>query len=156
MIIQLQTEITAPIDVCFDLARSVDAHQYSTSATGERAVAGVTSGLLNLDETVTWEAKHLWTQRLTSQIVALERPHYFRDSMVSGFFKRFDHDHYFEEKSGVTLARETFDFESPFSLAGKLVDALYLQHYLRRFLVKRNRALKQIAEDTVLRAQFLP
>lgn len=156
LIIHLKTEISAPIDICFDLSRSVDAHLYSTSATGERAVAGITSGLMNLNDTVTWQAKHVWTQQLTSQIVAFNRPHYFRDSMVSGFFKRFDHDHYFEQRGDVTLVKDCFDFESPFFFAGKIVDALYLQHYLRRFLEERNRTLKHIAENAVLREKFLP
>ncbi|MFN8659281.1 MAG: SRPBCC family protein [Candidatus Obscuribacterales bacterium] len=156
MIIKLETEISAPIDVCFDLSRSVDAHLFSTRDTGERVVAGVMTGLMNLNDTVTWQAKHVWTQRLTSRIVAFDRPHHFRDSMVSGFFKRFDHDHFFEERGTVTLVKDCFDFESPFSVVGRIVDAVYLQHYLRRFLQERNRALKQIAEHAALCAQFLP
>jgi hypothetical protein len=45
-IITLKTEIHAPIERCFDLARSIDLHQLSTAGTRERAVGGVTSGLL--------------------------------------------------------------------------------------------------------------
>ena len=52
-IIELTTDINAPIGRVFDLARSIDLHMNSTSKTGERAVAGVTSGLIGAGEQVT-------------------------------------------------------------------------------------------------------
>jgi hypothetical protein len=52
--IHVETYIAAPPDRCFDLARNVELHLDSTSATKERAVAGVTSGLLELNDEVTW------------------------------------------------------------------------------------------------------
>jgi hypothetical protein len=52
-IIRIETDIAAPPAVCFDLARNVDAHVASTGATGERAIAGVTTGVLNLGDEVT-------------------------------------------------------------------------------------------------------
>lgn len=77
--VQVETRIDAPLDRCFDLARSVDAHVASAEGTGERAVAGRRSGLLVLGEEVTWEARHLGIrQRLTSRITAFERPTFFR------------------------------------------------------------------------------
>src|ERR1051325_6618310 len=56
--IHLETFIRAPIELCFDLSRSVDVHMASTGHTGERAVAGVTSGMMNLDDEGTWGARH--------------------------------------------------------------------------------------------------
>jgi hypothetical protein len=83
--INIRTVIKAPIERCFDLARDIDFHTQSLSATEERAVAGRTSGLLELGETVTWEGRHFGIrQRLTSKITAYNRPHYFRDSMIAG------------------------------------------------------------------------
>jgi hypothetical protein len=66
-VIQLTTIILAPVERVFDLARSIDLHVASTAHTGERAVAGVTSGLLGPGEEVTWRAKHfgVW-QHLTN------------------------------------------------------------------------------------------
>ncbi|WP_162051388.1 SRPBCC family protein [Pontibacter pamirensis] len=52
-IITIETTVKAPLDVCFDLSRSIDLHTISTKQTGERAVAGVTTGLIELDKTVT-------------------------------------------------------------------------------------------------------
>jgi len=42
--IELTTRIAAPIERCFDLCRSIDLHMASTNWTGEKAIAGVTSG----------------------------------------------------------------------------------------------------------------
>ncbi len=57
-ILKLSTLIAAPRERVFDLARSIDAHQKSTGRTRERAIAGVTTGLIGLNEEVTWEAFH--------------------------------------------------------------------------------------------------
>ena len=73
--ILLETVIAAPPEVVFDLARSIDAHQESTRQTAERAVAGVTTGLLGPGEEVTWEARHFGIkQRLTVRIGDELRP----------------------------------------------------------------------------------
>ena len=96
-VLELTTLVAAPVERVFDLSRSIDLHTASTAATGERAVAGVTSGLIGPGEEVTWRARHfgVW-QSLTSRIVIFDRPRHFRDSMVRGAFRRFDHDHRFE------------------------------------------------------------
>ena len=61
-IIRLETWIEAPPELVFDLALSIDAHQDSTTGTGEKAVAGVTTGLIGVGGEVTWEAKHFWVR----------------------------------------------------------------------------------------------
>lgn len=89
-VIRLETIIHAPLQVCFDVSRSIDLHMESTAETGERAIAGVTSGLIGLGEFVTWEAVHFGIrQRLTAKITEFEEPRLFVDEMVSGAFKRF-------------------------------------------------------------------
>lgn len=148
----LVTQIAAPTERCFDLARSIDLHIASTAATGERAIAGVTHGLIGLGDDVTWRARHLgiW-QTLTTRITAFERPAYFRDSMVHGAFRRFDHDHYFERHADATRMTDVFDYDSPFGLLGRLADAMFLEQYMRRFLAERNDVIKQAAEGTAWR-----
>lgn len=146
-VIRTELFIRAPIEVCFDLARSIDIHAESTSQTRERAVGGRTSGLIELGESVTWEAVHLGVkQRLTAKITELERPHYFVDEMVKGAFKGFKHTHRFEPRDQGTLMTDMFDYESPLGLLGKLADRLFLEEYMRAFLVKRNGYIKQVAE----------
>ena len=53
-VIEHQQFIHAPIEVCFDLARNVEIHTQTTSKTKERAVGGVTEGLLEEGDIVTW------------------------------------------------------------------------------------------------------
>lgn len=97
--ITLETEIDAPMERVFDLARCIDLHAETMSKYREKAVAGKTRGLIGLNETVTWEAVHFgFKQTLTSKITKFDRPHHFRDVMVSGIFKHLTHDHFFVEK----------------------------------------------------------
>ena len=71
-LIRLETYINAPIERCFDLSLNVDLHRHSVAQTHERPVAGVTSGMMKLGDTMTWEAVHFGIkQHLTSQITAL-------------------------------------------------------------------------------------
>jgi ligand-binding SRPBCC domain-containing protein len=146
-IIELSTLIRAPRERVFDLARSIDAHQHTTGGTEERAVAGVTSGLIGMNEEVTWEARHFGIrQRLTVRVTAFDRPTRFQDIMISGAFRRMVHDHEFAEHPVGTLMRDRFDFASPLGLLGWMADWLFLEGYMRRFLVRRNTVLKQSAE----------
>lgn len=147
-LIELQTLIAAPAERVFDLARSIDAHQDSAEGTHERAVLGVTSGLIGLDEEVTWEARHFGiAQRLTVKITKFDRPRHFQDVMLKGAFQQMQHDHYFDEQGGQTLMRDRFEFQSPLGPLGRLFDTIVLTGYMRRFLVKRNAILKQAAES---------
>lgn len=147
-IIRVEIDINAPPSVCFDLARSVDAHVESARATGEKAVGGVTSGLLNLGDEVTWRARHFgMTQDLTSRITAFDRPKHFRDEMVRGAFRRLVHDHYFEPTPNGTRMVDVFDFTAPLALLGSLADRFVLHAYLKRFLESRAVALKRLAES---------
>lgn len=146
--IELSTFIRAPIGRVFDLARSIDLHSDSLAATGEKAVSGVTAGLIRQGETVTWRARHfgVW-QHLTSRITHFEPPRRFSDQMVRGAFKRFDHDHFFTPQDSGTLMRDVFDFDAPLGPLGHLANVLFLTRYMRRFLLVRNAALKAVAES---------
>lgn len=144
---RIVTVIAAPIERCFDLSRDIDFHTRSLAPTGERAVAGCTPGLIELGESVTWEARHLGVrQRLTSKITALVRPTYFRDEMVSGAFRSFGHDHRFEVRDGATVMTDEVVFRSPLGALGWAVDCLCMTGYLRRLLEGRGVAIKREAE----------
>jgi ligand-binding SRPBCC domain-containing protein len=137
-VISLTTHIRAPIEDCFDLARDVEIHLRSTAKTHEKIVGGMMRGLIGLHEEVTWEATHLGIrQRLTSRITIFNRPYHFRDSMVRGAFKRFDHDHFFAHDQGVTTMKDVFDYTSPLGLLGRLADMLVLERHIERLLRTR-------------------
>ncbi len=145
----ITTRINAPRERVFDLARSIDAHMASTSASGERAVDGRTTGLIGPGETVTWEARHLGVrQRLTVRITQFERPCLFTDEMTAGAFRRMRHTHRFEMiDERHTLMGDELNFQAPLGLLGRLAETLFLTRYMRRFLIERNRVLKELAES---------
>ncbi len=148
--IYLETFINADIRKVFDLSRNIDFHQKSTAKTNEKAIAGKTSGLIELGETVTWRAKHLgFYQNLTTKITEMENPKMFTDIMIEGTFKSMKHQHIFKEKEGKTLMIDIFEFESPFGNLGKLFNKIFLKNYLKKFLIERNRMIKEIAESAI-------
>jgi len=147
-VIVLRTPVAAPPSRCFDMARDVDLHLRSTAASRERAVGGVTSGLLGPGDEVTWEATHFGVrQRLTSRITEFDPPRRFVDEMVRGAFRRFRHEHQFLPAEGGTLIVDTFDYTAPLGPLGRLADRLFLRRYMTRLLRRRNAYLKQVAES---------
>jgi ligand-binding SRPBCC domain-containing protein len=144
----VQTVIDAPIERCFDLARSIDLHVHSASLSREQAVGGITSGLIGAGQEVEWRARHfgLWL-KMRVRITAFNRPAYFQDAMVSGPFRHFRHDHSFQEREQRTFMVDKLDFQSPMPPAGNIVDAVVLRRYLQNFLEARNRILQAISES---------
>lgn len=146
--IELRTDIKATIETVFDLSRSIDLHKISTEQTNEEAIAGKTSGLIGLNESVTWRAKHFGIyQNLTSRITEFERPNYFADEMEQGAFQEFKHEHHFSVLNGETQMIDVFTYKSPFGVFGSLVDKLFLKKYMTKLLTQRNRIVKEFAES---------
>ena len=150
MIVERRTRIAAPRPRVFDLARSIDLHVDSTGGSDERAVAGVTRGLISGGQEVTWEARHFGVrQRFTSRITAFEAPRHFQDSMVRGAFATFVHDHVFEDApGGATDMIDRLVFTAPLGPLGRLVDRAILGPYLARFLDARNAVIRRVAESS--------
>jgi ligand-binding SRPBCC domain-containing protein len=146
-VIRIETLIAAPPQRCFDLARDVEVHMSSTSRSGERAIAGVTSGLLGHGDTVTWEATHFGIrQRLTSRMTLFQPPFVFEDEQVSGAFSSFTHRHEFHPEGAATVMVDVFRYKSPLGVLGMLADKLFLEAYMRRFLRERAAFLRNVAE----------
>jgi ligand-binding SRPBCC domain-containing protein len=146
-IIKNRQFIKAPIKVCFDLARNVDIHTQTTSETKERAVGGVTEGLLEQGDTVTWEAIHFGVkQRLTAKVTIMEKPHKFVDVMIKGAFQSFVHTHEFIEQTDGTIMIDIFEYKSPLGIIGVVADKLFLEKYMSVFIATRAKELKRIAE----------
>ncbi|MEL1252532.1 SRPBCC family protein [Flavobacterium sp. DGU38] len=146
--INLKTAINASLKTVFDVSRNIDIHQQSAAPSKEKAIAGVTSGLINLNETVTWRGKHFgFYLTHKSRITAMNFYDYFVDEMEEGKFKSFKHEHFFKEINGVTIMTDQLQYETPFGIIGKLFDALFLKNHLTRFLLMRNEILKKISEN---------
>lgn len=143
----LTTHIDAPVERVFDLSTSIDIHMLSTKKTNEKAIAGRMSGLIQLNETVTWRAKHLGVyQHLSVVITRYDRPTMFEDKMIKGIFKHMKHIHRFETADGITIMTDEFSYAAPLGQLGKLADRLFLEHYMKKFLLIRNMEIKRIAE----------
>jgi len=137
--IQLTTEVPATPERCFELSLSVDAHQSSMSDSGERAIAGVTSGVMGLGDSVTWRARHFGIPfTMTSVITQYDAPYRFVDEQESGPFRRWWHEHRFEPVADGTLMTDVVEFESPAGPVGWLVNALVLTRYMTKLLEQRN------------------
>jgi hypothetical protein len=150
-------QIAAPIQRCFDLARSIELHLLGTKSSGEQAVEGVTTGLIGPNDLVRWRARHFGIrQHLTSKITAFDSPNYFQDTMMEGVFTFMQHDHFFSALSETsTEMRDRFTFAAPFPVLGPIAERLFLRSYMERFLRQRNQILKQVAESENW-SDFLP
>lgn len=145
--IHLTSFINAPVNRVFDLSRSINLHQISAADTNEKAIDGVMNGLININETVTWQARHLFkTRRFTSKITAMQAPVFFIDEMIKGDFKNFHHEHHFKQAENGTIMIDLLNFESPYGIIGKLFNNIFLKNYLQKFLIKRNKVIKEYAE----------
>lgn len=144
----LETVINAPAETCFDLMRDVRIHTETTSQTNERAVAGITDGMIGLGQTVTFEGNHFgMRQRLTVIVIEFDRPRRFVDAMIKGRFNFFTHIHEFEEVAGTTHMRDTLIWGSPFGILGRIFDKLLIAGHLTNLVSKRNAKLKKLAES---------
>jgi len=146
-IIELKTDIEADINRCFDLTRDIDIHKLSTEKTNEKAIAGRTSGLCELGDKITWEAKHFGIrQRLSVEITKFNKPKFFEDEMTKGTFKSMRYEHHFEEINGRTVMTDKFEYQVPFGFVGQFFDKIVLKNYMTKFLMERNKMIKKIAE----------
>ena len=146
------TVIHAPIERCFDLARSVEVHLAGNVHSGEsaKAIAGVTSGLVGLAERVTWRAKHfgVW-HNLTSEITVMDRPAYFQNIMIEGIFRFMKHDHFFRPLSrDETEMKSVYCFAAPLPVLGRVAEMAFLGRYMQALLRERNAVVKEIAESS--------
>lgn len=152
------TIIHAPLERCFDLARSVEVHLAGNIHCGEEAIAagGVTSGLVGLGDRVTWRARHFGMRfKLTSEITAMNRPVHFQDRMIRGPFKFMEHDHFFRALSDSETEMKDVFRVAALCLIGPLVDWALLRRYMQKLLRERNDAIRQIAESEAWRRYVL-
>ncbi|MGB4843485.1 MAG: SRPBCC family protein [Ferruginibacter sp.] len=145
--IHITSFIKAPVERVFDLSRSINLHQISTADTNEKAIDGVINGLINKNETVTWQARHFFkTRRFTSKITEMQSPALFIDEMIRGDFKSYHHEHHFKVAENGTIMIDLVSFESPYGTIGKIANSLFLKSYLEKLLKKRNAVIKDYAE----------
>jgi ligand-binding SRPBCC domain-containing protein len=146
--IKLNTWVNAPEERCFKLATSIEFHIASARPLKEKAVAGVTSGLLHEGDKVKWRARHFLLRLTHTSLVEVSRPFsHFREIMTAGIFARYEHEHYFAAMDDGTRVRDELKFTAPFGPLGRMMEALVLRRYMTSLLQRRNAALKHAAES---------
>ncbi|MFT5889930.1 MAG: ligand-binding SRPBCC domain-containing protein [Dokdonia sp.] len=146
-VITLHTEIQSTIEKAFLLSLDIDFHKKTASQTQEEAIAGITSGIIKYNETVTWRGKHFGVFLThTSQITAYEASSYFVDEMIEGKFKSFRHQHFFEQKGNTVFMKDVIKYSAPYGIFGKLFNSLFLKKHMTHFIENRNLAIKTALE----------
>ncbi|BCW76691.1 SRPBCC family protein [Arthrobacter sp. NicSoilB11] len=144
---ECRTASPLPVEQLFDRARSIDIHLESQRTAGERAVGGVTTGLIGEGQEVTWRARHLGIPlTMTSRITAFDYPRSFTDEQVKGPFKAFRHVHEFAPTATGSLMVDRVEFTAPLGVLGRAVERLFLARYLERLIVRRGRFLAAAAK----------
>jgi ligand-binding SRPBCC domain-containing protein len=139
------TESVLAPERLFDLARDITAHTDSMSRSRETAVGGVRSGLIGLDEEVTWCAWHFGLPlRMTSRITAMSPPRSFTDEQSRGPFRYFAHEHMFLPHGAGTLMIDRVSFAAPLGILGQGVERVVLANYMRRLVEQRNSFLQSV------------
>ncbi len=150
-VVRFERCTSLPVDcaTAFDLSLSIDAHLDSFQRSGERAVGGITSGVIGLGEFVTWRARHFgvtWT--MTSEISEWERPRRFVDEQRRAPFKSFHHEHVFRPLDDGTELRDRITFEAPLGPLGRIAEAVVLRRYLPHLIDVRNQFLVEEASTS--------
>jgi ligand-binding SRPBCC domain-containing protein len=145
--IHLTTFIAAPIERVFNLSRSINFHVATMKKFNEKPVAGRIEGLVELNDSVSWKAKHLGKERfLKSKITALNFPHSFIDEMEEGDFSKLKHEHFFKSIENGTIMIDQFYYETPYGTLGRFFAKIFLTRYLQKLLEDRNEKIKEAAE----------
>lgn len=145
--IRLATWIGAPVERCFRLSLSVDLHVVAARVTGEQVTSGVRSGLLGMNDMVTWSGHYFRLKYRHTNLIDSIRPYlYFRDVMVEGTFRRFEHEHHFAALNDGTRMRDEVRFSATRGPLGELTEML-LRRYVVRLLKQRNALLRRVAES---------
>ncbi|MEF3403850.1 SRPBCC family protein [Agromyces sp. CCNWLW203] len=136
---ECRTHLPMTVQQAFDLSRNIDVHVVSMADSQERAVAGVTAGVIGPHEEVTWRARHFGVpMRMTVRITEFHPPSSFVDEQSRGPFRSFRHEHEFTADAvGGTTMIDRVRFVAPLGLLGRAAEGV-LGPYLRRLIEHRN------------------
>ncbi|BCW79682.1 SRPBCC family protein [Pseudarthrobacter sp902506025] len=147
---ECRTKSPLPAEQLFDRARSIDLHLDSQQKARERAIGGVTRGLIGEGQEVTWRAKHFGVPlTMTSRITSLDFPRSFTDEQVKGPFTSFRHVHEFSPTATGSIMMDRVEFSAPLGVLGRAVERLFLAGYLERLIRDRGTFLAGSAADSL-------
>jgi ligand-binding SRPBCC domain-containing protein len=85
--------------------------------------------------------------RWQSIISVWEPPHRFVDEQMRGPYRRWHHEHIFEEQAAGTLCRDIVDYEVP---GGALINWLLVERDIRKIFAFRQEKLRELLAAGVL------
>ena len=133
------------MDRCFRLAVSID---LQIAASGHKAIDGVTSGLIGPGDSVTWQGRRFGTRGSHQSLIEVWHPYtHFRDIMVAGHFRSYEHDHHFAPLNDGTRIRDEIRFSAPSGMLGRFRERFPLQKKLAKMLSLQNALIKKAAES---------
>jgi ligand-binding SRPBCC domain-containing protein len=146
--IHLTTVIYAPVERVFDLARNISLQKQAMTKHDGTVLAGKTSGQFEINDTITWQARHLGkTRQLRMRISAMDIPAYFKDEMISGDFTSLQHEHYFKSMDNGSIMIDKLTFSCPYGRLGIWADKYYLHKYMKKLMLHRNATIKSFSES---------
>jgi hypothetical protein len=142
-LVQHQT-VNAPIERLFDLVRSIQAHEATSSIDG-RAVAGKTLGLATLNDVTTWSARFFGLRfKISTRMTSFNPPFSLTENLERGLLLEFGHVYSLRSlESGLVELGDCFTFRSPL---GAWFDALVFKPIMTRTMSARLNGLKELAE----------
>jgi ligand-binding SRPBCC domain-containing protein len=144
--------IHAPIERCFLLSTHLgivqDELRMRPVATTRGGRAEAFAGLVTAGDTVLWRGWKFGLPHFHESLIEdFDRPRFFRDRMISGRFRSFEHDHTFEKQgSDATLLTDELRFTMPFGSLGDLAAAFFLAPHIHSLMRRRFQRIQRIAE----------
>lgn len=145
--IEFNTHIKAPIQQCFDLARSIDFHKISLSPIEEESVAGCTTGLIGYKQHALIQS-NLWGSRFSTELklVKFNPPFFLSYEIVGSHFHSIVHDYYFYDISEETVMINHFYYKPKWGFLGEILSFIFLEKFLKKVITNRNNMLRDYAE----------
>ena len=154
-VVREEIVVRAPIERCFALSTHLAVVEMVLAM---RPVAGRVAGSVVGGDRVRWRG---WKWGLPheheSLIDGFEPPVYFRDSMVSGRFDRFEHEHHFTDRGdGSVLLRDDLRLSLPWGIGGEMVGRTMVLPHIHGLMRRRFALIKQMAEGEEWRRYLQP
>ena len=146
--IEFNTHIKAPLQRCYDLARSIDFHKISVPQIKEEVVAGCSSGLIGPNQHALLQTRVAGLRFSTElKLTRYAPPFFFSYEIVNEVFESIVHEYYFYDLKEETVMVDHFYFETRYGILGKFANILFLKKLLAHAIQHRNEMLREYAES---------
>lgn len=143
--IRLTTWVNAPVERCFLLATNVEFNSARISA---KAESDAGPDMFRVGDTVDRSSWNLgFRMSHTSRIEEIRPYSYFKEVLIEGSFRQFEHEHHFTPVDEGTRVRSEVRFiggPGPLRLA---IERVLLRRYVMKLLMARHMRLKDAVES---------